>query len=176
MPETRHFLVYRLQPQCEGPVEILLSERSVKRLRERIKELTPRAGGKSLREVIRRVNAYYTGWMGHFCVCTEGVEQEVRRVDAHLRRRLRAIVLKHWRRKRTIVHRLIRLGVKVKTAWERVYKGKKSLWALSHDYVADRGMQNAYFKERGLRTLHERFKELWADVPVPRQLMLPLGI
>lgn len=171
-PETRHFLGYRLQPQADGTVEVLLSERSEKRLRERILELTPRSRGWSLRATIAEINTYIHGWLGHFRVCTEGIERVVRSADAHLRRRLRAIVLKHWKRKRTIARRLIRLGVKPRTAWRRVYEGRKSLWALSHDPAVDRGLRNAYFAERGLVSLLKEFEAIWAATHAPRQLTL----
>jgi len=171
-PETRHFVGYRLARQPDGSVEVLLSERSDKRLRERIRELTPRSRGRSLKATVHGVNAYIGGWLGHFQVCTPGIEREVSRADAHIRRRLRAVVLKHWKQKRTIVRRLIRLGVKPTTAWRRIYDGRKSIWALSHDPAVDRGLRNAYFAERGLVSLRERFKAIWAAPPAPQQLKL----
>jgi len=174
-PETRHFLGYRLQVNADGFVEVLLSERSEKRLRERIRELTRRSRGQSLKLTIDGVNGYLIGWLGHFRVCTQGIERVVQNADAHTRRRLRAIVLKHWRRKRTIARRLIRLGVMPRTAWRRVYEGRKSLWALSHDPAVDRGLRNVYFTERGLVSLRERFKAIWATIHAPAQLMLALG-
>jgi len=173
-PETRHFLGYRLHEQEDGTVEVLLSERSVKRLKERIRELTPRARGWSLRATIQKLNEYLVGWLGHFRVCTEGIKRVVSSSDAHIRRRLRAFILKHWKRKRTIARRLIRLGVKPRTAWRRVYSGRKSLWALSHDPAVDRGLRNAYFAERGLISLKGRFEDIWAAVPAPAQLSLSL--
>jgi RNA-directed DNA polymerase len=171
-PETRHFLGYRLHPQVDSTVEVLLSERSVKRLRERIRELTPRAGGRSLEDVIGRVNSYLRGWLGHFGVCTSGVAYVINLMDAHIRRRLRAVVLKHWKRKATIARRLVRLGVSKRTAWRRTYAGRKSLWALSHDAAVDRGLRNAYFANRGLVSLRSKFATIWAAVHAPRQLTL----
>ncbi len=171
-PETRHFLGYRLHPQADGMAEILLSERSVKRLRERIRELTPRAGGRSLEATIRGVNSYLRGWLGHFGVCTREVAWVVDAADAHIRRRLRALVLKHWKRKSTIARRLVRLGVSKRTAWRRTYAGRKSLWALSHDAAVDRGLRNAYFASRGLVSLRVQFATIWAAVNAPRQLTL----
>jgi RNA-directed DNA polymerase len=171
-PETRHFLGYRLAAQPNGSVEVLLSERSEKRLRQRILELTPRSRGRSVNATIKEVNVYLNGWLGHFRVCTSGIERAVHNADAHIRRRLRAIVLKHWKRKRTIARRLIRLGVKPRTAWRRVYAGRKSLWALSHDSAVHRGLHNAYFAERGLVSLKERFQAIWAGPPAPQQLNL----
>jgi len=173
-PETRHFLGYRLAPQGADRPEVLLSERSEKRLRERIREMTPRSLGQSLEAVIERINAYVGGWLGHFRVCTSGIERVMQSADAHIRRRLRAFLLKQWKRRRTMVRRLVRLGVAPRTAWRRVYEGRKSLWALSHDSAVDRGLRNAYFAERGLVSLLERFKAIWASAYVPVQLLLAL--
>lgn len=171
-PETRHFLGYRLAPQPDGSVEVLLSERSAKRLRERIVELTPRSRGRSLEATVRGVNAYLLGWLGHFRVCTSGIERAVQAADAHIRRRLRALVLKHWKRKRTMARRLIRLGVRPRTAWRGLYEGHRSLWALSHSPAVDRGLRNTYFVERGLVSLLERFRRIWALLLAPRQFEL----
>ena len=171
-PEDRHFLGYRLAPQPDGSVEVLLSERSEKRLRERIREITPRSCGRSVKTVIEGVNRYLLGWLGHFGVCTSRVERVVHEADAHVRRRLRAVVLKHWKRRRTMARRLIRLGVRPVTAWRRIYEGRKSLWVLSHDTIVHQGLNNAFFALRGLVSLKERFQAIWAGLPAPRQLLL----
>jgi group II intron reverse transcriptase/maturase len=174
-PETRHFLGYRLHPQVDAPPEVLLSERSELRLRAQVVELTPRSKGRSLDEIIGRINQYFGGWFGHFKVCTSGIERLMQNIDAHLRRRLRAVVLTHWKTKATIARNLVHLGVKPKTAWRRIYEGRKSIWALSHDPAVDRGLRNAYFAERGLIALLDRFRVVWAPVVAPAQLTLPLG-
>ena len=129
-PETRHFLGFRLLA-TDGKPEILLSERSEKRLRERILELTPRSAGRSLSSTISQINRYLQGWKGFFGKCTAGIGWVLQGIDAHIRRRLRAIVLKHWKRKLTIAKRLIQLGVNRKTAWRRVYESRKGIWALT---------------------------------------------
>jgi group II intron reverse transcriptase/maturase len=175
LPETRHFLGYRLQPVTGGPAEVLLSERSEKRLSERIGELTVRSRGCSLKAIISEINPYLLGWLGHFRVCTRGVERSIQRTDAHIRRRLRAIVLKHWKTKRTTARRLIQLGIRRKTAWRSVYAGRQSLWALSHNPAVDRGLRNAYFAERGLVSLLDQFRQIWAAINAPAQLVLQLG-
>lgn len=172
-PETRHFLGFRLLPKKGEAPGILLSERSQKRLRERVRELTPRSRGESLNATIHRLNEYLVGWSGFFGLCTADIERDLGGVDARIRRRLRAIVLRHWRRKRTIARRLIRLGIHRRTAWRRVYDGRKSLWALSHDPAVERALRNAYFAERGLVSLLDRFRRTWECTVAPRQLSLP---
>ncbi len=171
-PETRHFLGYRLRRDPAGGVEVLLSERSEKRLRERILELTPRTWGDTLEACIRGVDAYLTGWFGHFGICTSGVERPVAKADAHIRARVRAIQVKHWKRKRTMVYRLIRMGVKWNTAWAKVYGGHKAVWALAHEMVVARSLSKAYYAARGLRPLLERFHDAW-HIVATKQPELP---
>jgi group II intron reverse transcriptase/maturase len=175
-PEDRHFVGFRLRRDpLEGEIEVLLSKRSKERLAAQVQELTPRNWGKSLRECIRQVNGYLKGWIGFFRICTAGEERMLHTVDAHIRRRLRAIQLKHWKSKRTIAKRLIHLGAKPKTAWRSVYSGRKSLWALSHSAAADRGLCNAYFAERGLVSVQELWRLKHSDIVAPGEVIMPPG-
>ena len=174
-PHQRHFVGFRLrQLPWEDDVEVLLSKRSLERIQARINELTPRNWGGSLRACIRRVNQYLRGWFGFFKICTPAEERLLTRLDAHLRRRLRAIVLKQWRRKRTIARRLIRLGIKPRTAWRAVYDGSKSWWALSGSPAVNRALRNAYFAERGLFSLQAAWEQFQDVVNAPKQLKLPM--
>lgn len=175
-PEERHFLGFRLRREpLDGEVEVLLSARSKERIDGRILELTPRNWGGSLRSCIARLSRYLVGWIGFFGVCTAGVERMLLVLDAHIRRRLRAIQLRHWKRRRTIARKLVKLGVQPRTAWRRVYEGRKSRWALSHDPAIERGLRNAYFAERGLVSLAERWRQHAARFVAPVQLELTLG-
>jgi hypothetical protein len=168
--EERHFVGFCLRREpLDGEVEVLLSKRSKERIDAKIRELTPRNWGGSLRRCILRVNGYLQGWIGFFGICTGGAERTLGTLDAHIRRRLRAIQLKHWKRKRTMAKRLIRLGVRRHTAWRNLYRGRQSLWALSHSPAVDRGLRNAYFAERGLVSLVEQWK-----AKQPRRIVAPV--
>jgi group II intron reverse transcriptase/maturase len=175
-PEERHFLGFSLRREpLEGAVDVLLSKRSKERVGSRIRELTPRNWGDSLQACILQVNAYLLGWVGFFGICTPAEERLFHGIDAHIRRRLRAMLLMHWKRKRFIARRLIKLGVKPKTAWRNVYDGRKSLWALSHTPAVNRGLRNAYFAERGLVSVEAKWKADARHIDVPAQLTLELG-
>ena len=175
-PEERHFLGFRLRREpTEGGSEVLLSKRSKDRIDETIRARTPRAWGQTLQGCVLALNAYLVGWIGFFGICTSGVEGVLSRLDAHIRRRLRAIQLQHWKTKRTIARRLIQLGVAKKSAWRAVYAGRTSCWALSHCPAVDRGLRNAYFAERGLVSLVDRWKARPQALVAPAQLTLALG-
>lgn len=176
-PEERHFLGFRLRREpLDGEVEVLLSRRSKERIDTRIRELTPRNWGGSLKACISKLNEFLRGWLGFFEICTVQAQSTLRTLDAHIRRRLRAIQLAHWKARRTIARNLIKLGVSRRAAWRGIYEGRKSSWALSHCSAVDRGLRNAFFAERGLVSLAERWEEQYIKrIAASAQLTLPLG-
>ncbi len=176
-PEERHFVGFSLRRRPEdGTVEVRLSKRSVDRIKAKIRELTPRNWGQSLRDCIRCINRYLQGWIGFFWIVTDVEERTLHGFEAHIRRRLRAIVLRHWKRKRTIYRRLVHLGVRKRTAFRTVYQGRKSWWDLSHRPAVERALPNKFFAELGLLLLTERRQELRARHAIAHgQLALPFG-
>lgn len=156
----RHFVGFYLRSNpMDGSVEVLLSKRSQDRLARKVRELTPRNWGKSLDDCIRKLNVYLRGWFEFFRICTDAAQRSFSGTDAHIRRRLRAILLKHWKRRRTIVKRLIQRGVRPKTAWRYIYGGRHRIWALSICSAVSVGLRNVYFAERGLYAL----KDAWEN-------------
>lgn len=171
-PETRHFLGFRLLPTKKKVTKVLLSKRSETRLRERIRQLTPRSAGRSLTAIISAVNGYVRGWFGYFRLCSSATSGVLRGIDAHVRRRLRAVVLGHWKRKKTIAKRLIGLGVPHGNAWRAPYGGRRSKWMLSHHPTVERGLSNRFFARQGLVSIVEMFAPIWNAPVVPVQLNL----
>jgi RNA-directed DNA polymerase len=173
-PEERHFLGFRLKVNAlSGEVEVLLSKRSEERIATRIRELTPRNWGNSLRACIRLLNVYLLGWLGFFDICTAG-RSTLHELDAHIRRRLRALQLKQWKRKSTIVRRLIALGVKPAQAYRTVYGRCKSLWTLSHSFAMSRALPNRHFVALGLVSLEVTWQErLQASIAPAEPLLTP---
>lgn len=174
-PEDRHFLGFRLRLDPHtGAVEILLSERTKRNAMDRIRQLTPRTWGGTLESCITRINAWLTGWHQFFGIVAPSEVWTLRALDAHIRRRLRAIVLHHWRRKRTIARNLVKLGVNRRNAWRQVYAGRKSLWALSHTHAVDNALTTTFFTERGLIALIplHRHRHQHIAAPVSPQLAL----
>lgn len=148
----RHFLGFRLQRDpLEGEVKIFLSNRSKRNVAKKIKELTPRNWGSNLENCITKLNRYLKGWTSYFHICSGNHEHKT--IDSHIRRRLRCLILKQWKRKRTIARKLIAKGVNKKTVWTRIYKGSRSLWALSIDIAVHKGLPNKYFEKEGLCSL-----------------------
>ena len=173
----RHFVGFTLRREPEdGTVEVRLSKRSVDRIKARIRELTPRNWGRSLRDCIRGVNEYLQGWIAFFWIVTDVEERALRGFEGHIRRRLRAIVLRHWKSKRTIRRRLVKLGVSKRAAGRTVYDGRKSWWDLALRPAVHWALPNAYFAKVGLISLKGRWQELRArQASAQTQRLLPFG-
>jgi RNA-directed DNA polymerase len=176
LPEDRHFLGFRLRPIPQAKeVEVLLSKRTVERVRGRIRELTPRNFGNSLNRCIKEVNVYLKGWVGFFGICTSGEERTLKNLDAHIRRRLRAIQLKQWKTKRTIARNFIQRGVKKGHAMQTIYGNKRGIWALSRTIATSTSLSNAHWQERGLLSLHGLWNKTNHHVEIaPVQMCLDL--
>ncbi len=133
--------------------------------------------GGTLESCIYQVNVWLRGWHQFFGIVAASEQFMLRALDAHIRRRLRAIVLKHWRRPRTIARNLVALGVKRPSAWHQVYAGRKSTWALSHSPAVDKAMPTVFFTARGLIrlvALHRRSRRS-VVAPIQPQLALEWG-
>jgi RNA-directed DNA polymerase len=169
-PEHRHFLGFSLrvvQSRRRRTVEVGLSERTMRNAMARIRQLTPRTWGGTLDSCIARINAWLRGWHQFFGIASANEQQAMRTLDAHIRRRLRAIILHHWKRQRTIARRLITLGVKPHAAWRGVYAGKKSTWALSHIPAVDHALRNRYFAKRGLISVAKLHRDRRPAISAP---------
>lgn len=84
------------------------SEKALKAFKLRIRQLTRRNGGRSIAQVVETLRRYVLGWKG--CFRLAQTPRIWRSLDAWIRRRLRALHLKHWRRGKTIYRELRRLG------------------------------------------------------------------
>lgn len=166
-PGERHFLGFSLYQTGTGETGIRLSARSLSRIREKIKELTPRNSGRAMDSYINGLNTYLRGWLGFFGLVWESTKEKLEALDAHIRRRLRAIQLHHWKRKLTIAKRLIQLGALRCKAYGQVYHGRRGIWVLSHIEVVDRTLRNSYFKRLGLYSLAGSWKKVHQRLVAP---------
>jgi group II intron reverse transcriptase/maturase len=169
-PDDTHFLGFRFELQPGGEMEVHLSTRSIDRLKARITELTPRNVGKSLTSIMADVSQYFRGWMSHFRLLTGDGAQLLHRHDAHVRRRLRAIIIRHKRRDRHLYRHLRARGVSHKAAHGTAYR-RRGFWKRSLLPGMHLAYPNRWFAER-LRLLHPEWERLQPKWPASGQLLL----
>src|SRR5664279_4932049 len=104
----RKFLGYCFRRWSGGAVKIAVAPQALHTYKQRIRGITRRAGGRSMEQVAERLRNYMPGWKTYFQLAQ--TPATFKNLDSWLRRRLRAIQLKHWKRGTTIYRSLRRLG------------------------------------------------------------------
>lgn len=140
----------------KGEVFIRLAKRTKERFAEKIRHLTKRTRSGKMEDIVSEVNRYTRGWIGYYRLATTpSVYQEM---DEWIRRRLRQIQWKRWKRGRTRYRELVRLGVPPKRA--ALGAVGTSPWRMSHSPIIHEALNNAFWRSTGLESIAERYNQL----------------
>lgn len=134
-----------------------IAPKSLERARDRIREITRRNRGISLRQMISEVNSFLTGWITYFRYAA--CRSHLTALDSWLRRKLRCVRLKQCKRAKPIVDFLRRQGVPPRQAWVLGLSGK-GWWRRSGSPPATHAMSNQWFESLGLVNLVQRYVKL----------------
>ncbi len=88
---------------------IRIHQKSVEKMKGKIRELTSRSNGWGNERRKEALKQYITGWLNYFKLADMKIL--LLRIDEWFRRRLRALIWKQWKRTRTKISNLIKLGI-----------------------------------------------------------------
>ena len=115
-----------------------------KRNMEKVKELVPRGTNLGIEQAVEKINSWYMGWASYFKMTQ--YPAQLKSIEAHIRRRLRARIVSQQKKKRNLVAKLIKRGVAKKQAASTVYTNRKT-WALSHTKAVESAFPNKWFSD-----------------------------
>jgi RNA-directed DNA polymerase len=147
--EECKFLGYKLL----NDGRLVLAEESVKRFRNKIRQITKRNRGRKLEEIVNQLNVVLTGWVGYFRL-TEYPKQ-LSDLDGWVRRKLRCYRLRQRKRSWPIAKFLMKLGIPRHNAWNTAKSGK-DWWRLSCTPILHMALNKAWFDKLGLVSLQRR--------------------
>lgn len=140
----------------KGEVRIRVAKRSLERFREKLRRLTKRTRSGKLEDILQEINRYLIGWMGYYRLAeTPSVYAGL---DSWIRRRLRQMIWKRWKRGTTRYRKLRKLGVPQGRAGLGAVG--KSPWHMSKSPVINEALSNTYLYNSGLKSLKDRYQEL----------------
>jgi len=143
-----------------GKVRITVAPNALKRAKDRIRQLTTRNWGVSMERRITEINRFTVGWTGYFHLADTFLPFET--LDKWLRRRLRQVRWKEWKRPQTRYRNLRALGIPDHDArsWAASQKG---YWRVAGSWPLQTALPNAYWhKTTGLKGFldpYRRFRE-----------------
>ena len=134
----------------KGEYRIRVDAKSIKRLKDKLRLLTSRSSGWSMDARIYRLNQVIRGWVNYFSLAD--MRRHCLLLDEWLRRRLRMCYWKQWKKVKTKIANLIRLGLSVRKAREYA-NTRKSYWHTANSWILSKTLTNAYFVKVGLLSL-----------------------
>ncbi len=118
--------------KTKGEGRLRIHPKSVAKMKAHIKELTSRSNGWGNERRKESLRQYIVGWVNYFKLAD--MEKLLKRVDEWYRRRLRMVIWKQWKRIKTRLRNLIKLGVKKSKAWEWA-NSRKGYWHLANSFI-----------------------------------------
>jgi RNA-directed DNA polymerase len=130
-----------------------IAPQAIARFKARVRELTRRQSGRSLKQIIGKLSLYLKGWRGYFGFCQ--TPSVLGKLDEWIRRRLRAIVWIQWKRGPTRFDELRRRGVGRELALKTA-GNPRGPWRLANSSVLAMALPNRFFVSLGLPSLAAR--------------------
>lgn len=159
-PWERKFLGYSLTSNREPRLKV--AKESVKRLKGKLREIFRRGRGRNLGKLIGdELTPLLRGWMNYFRLAeVKGIFEEL---DSWVRRKLRCLIWRHWKRTITRAKGLRQRGLDEVRAWESATNGRGPWWnaGSSHMHAA---FPKSYFARCELLSLRDqRLRLQWTS-------------
>jgi len=148
-PQSRKFLGYSFWYAKGGAVKRRVAPEALEAMKQRVRQITDRNGGRSMLTVFAELRDYLTGWKQFFRLAeTPGTFGDL---DSWIRHRLRMVQLKQWKRGRTIYREAKRLGANQDAALQAARASRRWWWNSSK--LLHVALSDAYYDRNGVPRL-----------------------
>ena len=150
------FLGFALGKGKNG-VFIRTHAKSLKKAKQKLKELTSRSQGRNVRVVMAKVKVFIRGWLGYFGIAS--MRNTMKEWDQWLRRRFRMYIWKQWKTPRTRVQNLIKLGL---SEWQAcgVAYSRKAYWRCARHGAVNTALSSKRLAQAGLVSVLDLYESL----------------
>lgn len=154
-PWKRTFLSYSMT--WHRKPRLTVAKKAADRLKANLKTIFRRGRGKSIQATIEETTPKLRGWIAYFRYAeAKGIFEEL---DGWLRRKLRRILWKQWKRPYTRAKNLMRRGLAEVTAWRSATNGHGPWWNAGAAHM-HKAVPKSYFDKLGLVSLMNQYQRL----------------
>jgi len=150
------FLGFALGKNRNG-IYIRAHGQTLAKAKKKLKALTSRSQGRNVRQVMEKVKVYIRGWIGYFYVAD--IKRILQSWSEWLRRRLRMYIWKQWKKPKTKVQNLCKLGI---PEWQAYQWGNTRLgyWRVAGSPVLSRSITNEKLAQAGYYDFPAQYEQL----------------
>ena len=146
--------------------EVVIARKSMKKAMAKVSKLVRTNSPVPVQKTMERVNSWYIGWAQYFKMTQYPMQLQM--IEAHVRRRFRARIVRQCKRRRSLCKRLEKRGVKTKTARAQAYSSRGpwrlSIGAMNHAYKVEwfiKEVGQQIFSNRSLSHWHSEKKRIF---------------
>ncbi len=154
-PWKRQFLGYTVTHHLKPKLKV--SPKSVRRLKAKLRILFRRGRGRNLTRTCRELSLQLRGWVAYYRMAE--VTTSFEELDAWIRRKLRCILWRQWKRPRTRARKLIRSGLAVANARRSAWNGRGPWWNAGASHM-NQAVPNLTLRCMGLVSLFNEHRRL----------------
>lgn len=143
----------------KGETRVRIHPKSIVKMKAKVKELTSRSNGVGNDDRAMKLRRYIMGWINYFKIAD--MKSLLQTIDEWMRRRIRMIYWKQWKRVKTKFERLKSLGVHEQKAWEYA-NTRKSYWRTSNSPVLSKSLNNTTIKGLGYLFFSDYYRQVTA--------------
>lgn len=143
--------------KTKGEGRLRIHPKSVSKMKAKLKALTSRSNGwgnDRRKEALRR---YIIGWVNYFKLAD--MQKLLSRIDEWYRRRIRMVIWKQWKRIKTKLVNLVKLGVKKPKAWEWA-NTRKGYWHIANSSILKTTMTKDRLRQAGYVFLSDYYQKV----------------
>ena len=150
------FLGFCLGKNKKG-VYIRAHRESLAKAKRKLRQLTRRNQGRNVRMVMENVKSFIRGWLGYYYVAD--IKRTLMSWNEWLRRRLRMYIWKQWKKPRTRIMNLKKLGI---PEWQAYQWGNTRLgyWRIAGSAVLNRSITNEKLALAGYYDFPAQYEQL----------------
>jgi RNA-directed DNA polymerase len=154
-PWNRKFLGYTMTSHHRTKLKV--SPQSVKRAKARIKGIVRKGLGRSLPKVIGEITPFLRGWVAYFRLSQ--VKNVFEELDKWIRRKLRCILWRQWKKPQTRAGKMIRLGIERARALSSASNGRGPWWNAGASHM-NAAITIKWLSRQGLTSLLVEYQRL----------------
>lgn len=151
-PWNRSFLGYSMTSHKQPRLKV--APASEKRHKVRVKEILRKGRGRKLATVIEELQPVMRGWVNYYQYAT--VKRPFEDLDQWIRRKLRCILWRQWKKPRTRAKRMVQAGLTEAHAFCSAFNGRGPWWNAGASHM-NRACPTSYFSKAGLLSYMEQF-------------------
>jgi group II intron reverse transcriptase/maturase len=155
-PWKLKFLGYSFY-QANGGVRFRVHEKSVRKLKSHLKELTGRSRIRQVDITYTKIKQKMVGWINYFKLAD--MKKLMKTLDEWLRRRIRMCYWKRWKKIGTKYKNLIKLGATKQKAWEHA-NTRKGYWRTAKSPILQTTITNNKLEKAGLISLYDTYMKV----------------